>query len=726
MEIVREGVLFSHNHQTGLARREVEPVKKTLQFLLVTLLLATISCAVGGRGKAGVVFTTEAFKLFSGEYENTEYFKTHKPRSLATAPFEKSDPKAWSIDLDSERPTEIVRRGMYNHIASLPFQDLELHEGDLRLRNAGLDTPEKVNDMVAKDPRKLKSILGVDAIVTGKVTHFDRIYMGILSQVAVGCEVKMWDLKSGELLWRAKHVSRGTGGGISLNPLGLALSAAVSIWNLRGAAMLQETDNLFREISSTIEVPESPQALRVERPTIDLFVCLNAQRPLKAGEKVTFRMIGNPDCEAYFDLMGYKSGMEMKGVPAELKGALMEQVLGQVEAQYRSSGHELTPEVRDGIRKVLAERGVYEGAYMVEPGEQVYGLTAKGYLVNAARGQSAQLDVINTIDIDGLPPQAPSGLFAVPLDGKLHFMWDESPEPDLKAYEIWTSASQLSGYQLTGVVETNEFLLKGLNNFKALYTRVRAVDRAGNEGGWGATIKAVPLPEPGLYELPQPGPVLDGTITERVLLRAAKGPFFVHSGLQVKTGGTLYVEPGVEIRFSPESAIQVIGGEFLAYGEADNRIRLLPASPEAPPGAFEGLVLVDSRRALLQDVFIERANTGVRIRDCAPRLVGVEIKKCAQAGIVMERRARAEITCSFIHANQGMGGLVLTGEGVAPKIRSNVFQDNQPFHVQSFVPLEVDLSGNYWGGPEPDREAFLGDRLILEPFLSVAPQVCPH
>jgi hypothetical protein len=65
---------------------------------------------------------------------------------------------------------------------------------------------DKIMAIISKNPQKLKSILGVDSVISGEITHFDRIFMGIYSQVAVGCEVKMWDLQTGKLLWRAKHV----------------------------------------------------------------------------------------------------------------------------------------------------------------------------------------------------------------------------------------------------------------------------------------------------------------------------------------------------------------------------------------------------------------------------------------------------------------------------------------------------------------------------------------
>ena len=36
----------------------------------------------------GIIATSEAFKSFKGEFENTEYYKKHKPKSLAVLPFE--------------------------------------------------------------------------------------------------------------------------------------------------------------------------------------------------------------------------------------------------------------------------------------------------------------------------------------------------------------------------------------------------------------------------------------------------------------------------------------------------------------------------------------------------------------------------------------------------------------------------------------------------------------
>ena len=689
--------------------------------LLSCLLILLAACAhTGSQQTPGIVFTTEAFKFFKGEFENTDYFRKHKPKTIAVAPFELAMDNGLSINFQDENPADIVRRGLYNHISSLPFQDLELYEIDKRLHNAGLDTPEKIHTLLQENPKKLRSILGVDALVTGQVTHFDRIFVGIFSQISVGCEVKMWDLSTGKLLWRARHVSRAAGGGISLTPIGLALDGLAALWNLRGAAMLEQTDNLFREIVSTIELPRSALAAAVAKPKIDLFICLNAKRPFRAGEKVSFRLIGDPGATAYVDLGHFKSGIELSPVSKEMKKAIFSQAMKQIQEQYVKTGHELTAELKTAIKELLNKREIYEGTYTVEPGEEAYGLMAKGYVVNSAGGQAIQMDVIHTIDIDGLPPGQVTALKAGSLDNKIELNWAKNSEPDIVAYEIWTSSTPLSGYQKVKTVETNKFILDGLTNFQKIYVQIRALDKAGNEGQFSPYIEAVALPEPDLYALPQPGPALAGKITTKILLRAEKGPFLIQSDLIVSSGGVVYIEPGCEIKFLPDTSIQAAGGSIMAYGQKNKEIRLVPASENALPGSFIGLILDNAQKAIFQHVVIEKAETGIRIKGCAPSITETKITRCAQAAIYLEDGARPEITGSLFRDNQGMGALVIEGEAIAPEIHHNAFVNNEPFQVQSYTPLSIDLSNNYWGSAKLNKELFLG-KLVLKPFLKEPP-----
>ena len=711
-------------HSTGVNAMLSIPNRYCFILLLMTVAMVMNCAHVSTEGDSlGIIATSEAFKWFDGEFENTPYFLKHKPVSVAVLPFELSDSKGYSIDNRDENPADIVRRGLYNHVSSLPFRDLELFSTDRQLKNAGFTDFTKINRLISENPRKLKSILGVDAVISGQVTHFDRIFLGIYSQVAVGCEVKMWDLDSGRLLWRAKHVSRAHAGGLSISPIGLAMATVASLWNLRKTEMLSQTDELFREVVSTIDVPRSAMALQSPPPRIDLFATMNSGKAFTLGEKVAFRLIGDPDGVAYVDLGDFKSAIGLTPVSTEMKRALQTEVLEVIKKNYKDTGYELTPEVIEAVRQELGSREVYEGSYTVEPQEEAYGLLAKGYLVNSAGVQKTALDVVHTIDVDSRPPQVVAGLTTASLDSKIMVRWHPNNENDLAGYEVWSSTTPLSGYSLSAKSEKNEALVQNLANFSKIYFQVRAVDKAVNQGPFGKYVEAVPLPEPDLFNLPQPGPVLGGPVNEKILLLAEKSPYTVYSDLSVNPKGAVYIAPGVTLVFAPDTAMVVAGGDLFAYGNGEKPIQFSSQPQSKQPGSWRGVVLDGARRTDLRHVTIEGAVVGLTVRDSAPSITAVTVRGCSQAGLYLKDRAKPNIVCSFFKNNDGQGGVVIEGEGVSPMIRNNVFEGNLPFQVQSYTPLKMNLSENFWGLSEPRAELFLGD-IVWQPALSTPPESC--
>ncbi len=691
--------------------------------MLIIPILFTGCAHVGTDEGLGIIATSEAFKNFSGEYENTAYFKKHKPASIAVLPFQFVERKSYSIDFDSEDPGGIVRRGMYNHVASLPFKDLELYKTDKFLMNAGIKDIRVVDKMIAENPKKLKSILGVDAAISGRVTHFDRIFLGIYSQVAVGCEVKMWDLNNGKLLWRAKQVARAHAGGLSINPIGLVMATAASLWNMRATEMLSQTDELFREIVSTIELPESYRFAQEPAPKIDLFAVVNSGKAFTAGQKAAFRLIGSPGCSAYVDLEDFKSNIELTPVSSGVKKALRSDVVETVKKNYAQTGHDLTPDLIAAIEEGLDSREIYEGNYTVEPGEQAYGLMAKAYLVDPSGNQGTAIDAVHIIDIDSLPPQGASGLNAESLSRKIKLAWSPNTEEDLARYEIWSSSSPLSGYALTATSEKSEAVIEELSNFTKIYFRVRAVDKANNAGGFSKNIEAVPLPEPDLYHLSQPGPVLGGEIKEKMLLVADKNPYTVRSDLRIVPGGVLYLEPGVEILFSPEASLTIAGGEFFVFGTHERPVLFSAKTNRKEPGSWRGVVMEDVKKSTIQHVTIEGAVTGLTVYNSSPSISSLTVSHCSQAGLYLKDKARPNISCSAFISNEGLGALIIEGEGLAPVIRDNVFQNNSPFQVQSYTALQMDLTGNFWGSSQPEESLFLGD-VEWKPMLTAPPSGC--
>lgn len=669
-----------------------------------------------------IIATSEAFKAFDGEYENTEYFKQHKPESIAVLPFSSLDEKPFALASEFEQPESVVRRGLYNHISSLPFKDLEIFQTDLRLKNAGLSDLDRVYSLITDDPQKLRSILGVDAVVTGDVTHFDRYYVGVYSQVAVGCEVKMWDLESGHLLWRAKHVSRAHAGGLSLNPLGMLLSAAASVWNMRDTEMLSQTDEVFREIVSTIDMPEDALITKQPPPRIDLFSAMGVDKPVTAGQEIHFRLVGDPGCKAYVDLGDYKRTIPLEPVSSQSRQKITRDVFESLQERYRTSGQELSPELQSNIQERLASREIYAGSYEISPGEEMYGLTSKGYIVNPLGDQGTRIDIANTIDIDAKPPQITKNLTLEPLNRKVKLSWEPNSEKDLKFYQIWTSLSPLSGYEFAMQTESTQAILENIPNFDPVYVKVRALDRADNKGTFSHHAAATPVPKTGLYNLPQPESTLGGTFDSSALLVRHKSPYRAATDIIISNDATLYAEPGVEVRFSPDTALIVSGGSFVTYGQKSRPVKLIPSSMQAGPGSWKGLYLNGAKQVYLRYTTISNAATGIGIKNSSPEIHAAIIKGCSQAGLHLQSNARPNISCSTLSDNIGQGALVIEGQGVAPLIRNCIFKNNMPFHVQSYAPSMIDLGENFWGKPTPEEDQFLGD-IVLEPVLT-APVDC--
>jgi hypothetical protein len=210
---------------------------------------------------------------------------------------------------------------------------------------------------------------------------------------------------------------------------------------------------------------------------------------------------------------------------------------------------------------------------------------------------------------------------------------------------------------------------------------------------------------------------------EKILLVADKNPYSIQSDLTVLPGGAIYLEPGVEIRFAPDTALVVAGGAFMAYGQSSRPILLGSKTAGSEPGAWSGIFLDGAGRSTLSHVVIAGAETGLSITDSAPLIKAVTVKGSSQAGLHLKDRARPNITCSTFLSNEGQGGMVIEGEGVSPVIRNNVFRDNSPFQVQSYTPLRIDLSNNFWGRPEPPPDWFLGN-VVWQPALSVPTDFC--
>ena len=82
--------------------------------------------------------------------------------------------------------------------------------------------------------------------------------------------------------------------------------------------------------------------------------------------------------------------------------------------------------------------------------------------------------------------------------------------------------------------------------------------------------------------------------------------------------------------------------------------------------------------------------------------------------MVLLDNARPDVSCTVFRGNQGQGALVMEGAGLGPILHNNIFENNDPFRVQSYAPLQMDLTGNFWGTASPAAELFLGNLLSIK------------
>lgn len=655
----------------------------------------------------------DPLRLFKGDYAVADRYREAPPRSVAVLPFDQGE----VILAPGERdPRDLVRRGIHNHMASLPFRMPKPAEVDARLSRAGLSDPKAVASVLATNPKTLKTILGVDAVVMGKATHFDRLYAGLYPQTAVGCEVEMFDLKDGKRLWWAKSVNRSHAGGVSINPIELGVSALYAVWNMREVETLNQGDNLYREIVSTLE-RHTPKHLWTDpgpKPEIDGFAVLAPGTLLKAGDAVQFRVIAEPGARVGVELGSTE--IPLTPVPTALRDAYWSQALAGAREKAHKQGLGQSPELEAALETLPKTREIYEAKREVKAGDYIPNVKPVAHV--SANGKDAQTPWEGApLTLDGRIPKSPKNLVAEPGPKGPSLSWTPSTDPEVVRYVVFAKRPGEPDFSRLAEVAQADTSPGPLP--AGTMIAVAAVNRAGNQSDPSAEIvlgQSDPAPAASAKD-PSP-PKLAAASPETLVLTQKDSPHRFPDGLVVGPGGSLLVEAGAELRFGPNAELKVQGGSIQVLGRPGNPVRIGPIAK-----VFKGIVLDAAHTARFEHVRIERAQIGLWIKDCSPRFGAVAVLESRQTGVKLDDNAAPEFRCAAFHNNNGMGAVELAGAGAAPRFRDSTFTGNAPFDFQSHAPATIDLSGNYFGpgGPKPER--FLG-QIRFEPTLDAPPR-CP-
>ena len=554
----------------------------------------------------------EVRSLFEGEYKVDPYMKKHVPLSTAVLPF---------VDLSgSKEGANAMRRGFYNHFSSLPFKEMKLYKVDDLLTKADLTDAEAIRKI---SPQKLGEILGVDAVILGEVSDFDKYFAVLYSQVAVGAEVKMFDTKTGNFLWSGKHKVRKHEGGISTNPIGIIATVIATALNVRDIQLLRATDDLFRDMVKTIPTPSLAQAKRP--PVISLLTQDTKGLPKKSGDEIKVVIQGTPNMQASFDIGQYRKHIEMQEV----------------------------------------EPGGYYGAYKVVPGDNIEKTIVTGYLTDDSGNTAHWVDAIGSVTLDTTPPDQPAAVTSTGRNQRVALHWEKNAAADLAGYLIYRSDTPLSGYVQIGKTELNEYndTDPNLANSRTYYYRISAVDFAGNESQM-AQAQGMPI-------APGPTPV-SGTIEADTTWYSGASPYLLESNVTVKDKALLTIEPGTEIQ--SKGGALMIEGRISARGDNDHIIRFdsVEDSQLWPGITFAS---VKDRENHLAFVRVRNAQTAVFCQASSPTIEQSEFTQNHEAMKIQGAFSKPLISRNTFYKNKGVA--ISVSDGAAPRIVENTINDNE-------------------------------------------------
>lgn len=590
--------------------------------------------------------------------------KEKPPRLVAIMPFQNLTDK--TAKEEDRAPEHVIRTAFQNHFHTRNYEYQRTVVTDRLLQEKGYVKSEEIAKLSVA---KMGEITKADAVVLATITHFNRIYAGLYAQIAIGVQIKMVDVKSGEVLWETGDVGRTHSGGFATDPLGLVITLASNAYALRHIEVVRASEELFRDLIQTL--PKLDTGRAVKTPAIALFVNDSATLMRKAGDQIKVGLQGDPNMLATFDLGQVRTGLVMQEV----------------------------------------QPGIYTGVYTVKPGDNGEKLLVVGHLSDRKGLTTDWEDALGPVTLDTTPPAVPTGMTAVGRDKAVSLRWKANAESDLAGYKLYRSATALTGFELLMTSETPAFVdAKELSNLKPAYYRIAAFDKVGNESAQTEALIGVPV-------APGPTPV-SGTISLNSTWYAGASPYVLDGDVTVAQGAVLTVEAGTQVT-SKGGGLLVRGG-LLARGGPDAMI-VFSSDKAQPDKPWKGIVFdqTGTQASVLERVRVSGAAVGVSCLAASPTILASEITenqvgllvKHATAkpviegnqivlnredGVSVQDAAAPALAANRIAQNKRYGVALSKVPGLA--IRGNEIQDNGSVQGWNASHTDaVDFSGNWWG-----------------------------
>ena len=150
---------------------------------------------------------------------------------------------------------KLVRKSFYNHFSSKKYHDFELNEIDRSLKILEDTSSRPWKEIPASS---LAEFFHTDFIIYGQVKEFEKIFLGIYSQIALTVKIDMVEASTGEVVLSRTITKRSHEGGVPFSLFGIIPAALRSGLHMKEERTLQLADQLNQELVSQIPDPPSP------------------------------------------------------------------------------------------------------------------------------------------------------------------------------------------------------------------------------------------------------------------------------------------------------------------------------------------------------------------------------------------------------------------------------------------------------------------------------------
>ncbi len=611
-----------------------------ISVLFAAALLAGCAVSTDNTVMGGSAETT-------GKAESQQKSESNLPRTVAVLPFINKT--------GSEFAYTVVRRTMVNHFSTKNYRMLHWRDVDSRLTLAGLDGAAAVKE---KSSEELRAILGVDGLLYGGITHYNKTFAGIYAQIAVGVELRFLNAKD-EVIWEVKDVQRSHAGGLSTNPVGLIMNALVAAKHLYGDINLyRAADELGRDLAK--EMPEPQSVSKRKKPLISNVVHSGVDQYLKYGDTLEIGIEGAPGVTAAASIDG----------------------IGIVD---------LTEE----------EPGQYIGKIVLDRKHNLTDIAVVGRLQDDFGQTSSWVSPYGLLNVDNSAPGKVAALQAESRNSAINVRWTAPGDPDISGYEIsWANTETGTA---SGKLQSSDstVTLEKLLNFQTIYVSVSAFDRAGNRGE-AVKIAGTPAPDTRFGGAAILSSSLPNNITGLNRLIPERNPYYLRHTSKIATDGVLLIAPGVEIIVSPKAKLSVLG-EIHTLGNLEHPIIVRDEKGQV----FDEFLILQSTQPIgLQGLKISNAGIPIQITAGNPLIGDCVLANSAFNALSISGSARPIIrNCTLSDAKAS--GVIVSGQA-QPTFEKNTFSNNDPFHLQNGSTYQVDIRDNVFE-PAASDMTVLGD-----------------